>query len=233
MGRPRIPLLDRERITTTALQLVDEQGDFSVPQIAKRLGAQTGSVYHHVDGRDGIVELLRERIASAIDQKTLDATPWDQALPAWARSYRAAFAAHPKAIPLLMMSPVRAPRVLAQYELAVMLLLDAGFAPPSVMPLLMALENLVLGSALDLAAPETMWELTEETSPPHLAEVLAAVGAGRANQAFEVGLEALMNHARDLLAAEPGGTRMNGSDVVHSLEIKSPRARSRAAGGVT
>ncbi|MCI3270188.1 TetR/AcrR family transcriptional regulator C-terminal domain-containing protein [Streptomyces cylindrosporus] len=199
MGRPRTPLLDRERITTTALQLVDEQGDFSVPQIAKRLGAQTGSVYHHVDGREGIVELLRERVASAIDPRTLDGTPWDSALEAWARSYRAAFAAHPKAIPLLMTSPVRAPRVLEQYERAVALLLDAGFAAAEVMPLLIALENLVLGSALDLTAPETMWELTEETPTPRLAEALAAVGEGRADRAFEVGLAGFLAHARNLL----------------------------------
>jgi AcrR family transcriptional regulator len=198
MGRPRTPLLDRERITTTALELVDEQGDFSVPQIAKRLGAQTGSVYHHVDGRDGIVELLRERVASAIDPGTLDVTPWDTALEAWARSYRAAFAAHPRAIPLLMTSPVRAPRVLEQYERAVTLLLDAGFAPAEVMPLLIALENLVLGSALDLAAPETMWELTEEVPTPRLAEALAAVGEGRADRAFEVGLVGYLRHARAL-----------------------------------
>jgi AcrR family transcriptional regulator len=203
MGRPRTPLLDRERITTTALQLVDEQGDFSVPQIARRLGAQTGSVYHHVDGRDGIVELLRERIVSAIEPATLDLSPWDAALAAWARSYRAAFAAHPKAIPLLMTSPVRAPRVLEQYERAVTLLLEAGFAPADVMPLIIALENLVLGSALDLAAPETMWELTEQIPTPHLAQALAAVGEGRADRAFEVGLAGFVNHARALQADGP------------------------------
>jgi AcrR family transcriptional regulator len=201
MGRPRTPLLDRERITTTALQLIDEQGDFSVPQIARRLGAQTGSVYHHVDGRDGIVELLRERVASAIDVTTLDVRPWDAALEAWARSYRAAFAAHPRAIPLLMTSPVRAPRVLEQYERAVTLLLDAGFAAGEVMPLLVALENLVLGSALDLAAPEKMWELTDGTLTPRLAEALAAVGEGRTDRAFEVGLTGFLSHARATRAA--------------------------------
>ncbi|MGW3268530.1 TetR/AcrR family transcriptional regulator [Streptomyces sp. NPDC001056] len=197
MGRPRTPLLDRERITTTALQLVDECGDFSVPQIARRLGAQTGSVYHHVDGRDGIVELLRERVASAIETATLDLEPWDAAVEAWARSYRAAFAAHPRAIPLLMTSPVRAPRVLDQYERAVTRLLDAGFEPAGIMALITALENLVLGSALDLAAPETMW-VTDRAATPRLAAALAAVGDHRADRAFEVGLAAFMNHARAL-----------------------------------
>ncbi|MEV7676690.1 TetR/AcrR family transcriptional regulator [Streptomyces sp. NPDC000963] len=198
MGRPRRPLLDRERIATTALEVVDEQGEFSVPQIAKRLGVQTASVYHHVDGRDGIVELLRERVAAGIDGGTLDLEPWDAALVAWARSYRAAFAAHPRAIPLLMTSPVRAPKVLAQYEKAVGRLLDAGFALSDVMPVIIALENLVLGSALDLAAPESMWELADETATPRLARALGAVPEGRANQAFELALAGYLAHVRTL-----------------------------------
>ncbi|APE21200.1 MULTISPECIES: TetR/AcrR family transcriptional regulator [Streptomyces] len=201
MGRPHKPLLDRVRITTTALELVDEQGDFSVPQIARRLGVQTASVYHHVDGRDGIVELLRERVCAAIDSGTLDERPWETAVAAWARSYRAAFAAHPKAIPLLTTSPVRAPRVLEQYEKAVALLLDAGFALPDVMPVIIALENLVLGSALDMAAPEAMWELTDEAATPQLARALAAVAGGPTDRSFELALAGYLAHVRRLLNA--------------------------------
>ncbi|MDH6454835.1 MULTISPECIES: TetR/AcrR family transcriptional regulator C-terminal domain-containing protein [unclassified Streptomyces] len=201
MGRPRTPLLDRERITTAALELVDRQGEFSVPQIARRLGVQTGSLYHHVDGRDGIVELLRERVAAAIDVTTLDVRPWDAAMEAWARSYRAAFAAHPRAIPLLMTNPVRAPRVLEQYERAVTLLLDAGFPAHEVMPVIVALENLVLGSALDLAAPEAMWEIADGAATPRLAAALAAVGDNRADRAFDFLLEGFLEHTRRRLAA--------------------------------
>lgn len=201
MGRPRTPLLDRERITTTALQLVDEQGEFSVPQIARRLGVQTGSVYHHVDGRDGIVELLRERVTRAIDMTTLEIRPWDAALTAWARSYRAAFAAHPRTIPLLMTNPVRAPRALEQYERAVTLLLAAGFPMSEVMTVIVALENMVLGSALDLAAPEAMWEIADASATPRLAEALDAAGPHRADRAFELSLEAFLAHARRRLDA--------------------------------
>ncbi|MFF5972419.1 TetR/AcrR family transcriptional regulator [Streptomyces sp. NPDC012769] len=199
MGRPRTPLLDRERITTTALQLVDEQGDFSVPQIARRLGAQTASVYHHVDGRDGIVELLRERVCDAIDDAALDREPWDAAMAAWARSYRAAFAAHPRAIPLLTTSPVRAQKVLLQYEKAVVRLLAAGFRLADVMPVIIGLENLVLGSALDMAAPEMMWELADETATPRLAAALAAVAGGRSDASFELALDGYLARCRRLL----------------------------------
>lgn len=196
MARPRTPLLDRERIALTALQLVAKQGEFSVPQIARALGVQTGSVYHHVDGRAGVVELIRELVCDRIADEALALEPWDRALEEWARSYRAAFAAYPRAIPLLMTTPVRAPRVLAQYERAVGRLLAAGFPRGTVMPLLTALENLVLGSALDLAAPEAMWEPTAGT--PLLADALAAVGPRRADAAFELGLAGFLVHARAL-----------------------------------
>ncbi|UQW99455.1 TetR/AcrR family transcriptional regulator C-terminal domain-containing protein [Streptomyces sp. RerS4] len=197
MARPRTPLLDQERIGAVALQLVAEQGEFSVPQIARALGVQTGSVYHHVDGRAGVVELIRERVCAGIADEALALEPWDRALEAWARSYRAAFAAYPRVVPLLMTTPVRAPRVLAQYERAVALLLAAGFAKERVMPLLTGLENLILGSALDLAAPEAMWEPSPQT--PLLAEALATVGAGRADAAFDLGVAAFLAYARGLL----------------------------------
>ncbi|MFJ9569986.1 TetR/AcrR family transcriptional regulator [Streptomyces bacillaris] len=197
MGRPRTPLLDRERIGATALELIDEQGEFSVPQVARRLGVQTGSVYHHVDGRAGVIELVRERVSASIDTATLDLRPWDRALTAWARSYRAAFAAHPHTIPLLMTSPVRAPKVLAQYEHAVRLLLETGFPVARVMTVITALENLVLGSALDLAAPETMWELPQDSpETTKLSEALAATPPRRADTAFELALEAFVAHCR-------------------------------------
>ncbi|MDQ4113644.1 MAG: TetR/AcrR family transcriptional regulator, partial [Actinomycetota bacterium] len=55
-GRPRKALLDRDRIGATALELVDETGDFTLPELARRLGVQTASLYHHVDGRTGVIE---------------------------------------------------------------------------------------------------------------------------------------------------------------------------------
>lgn len=199
MGRPRTPLIDRERITTAALELVDAQGEFSVPQIARKLGVQTGSLYHHVEGRDGIIELMRERVAGAIDTSVLTLLPWDEALTGWARSYRAAFAVHPRVIPLLMGSPVRAPKVLEGYEKAVRALLEAGFALRDVLTVITAVENVVLGSALDLAAPDAMWELSDESRTPELARALAAAPAGQTDAAFELALGACVERFRQLL----------------------------------
>ncbi|NEA48510.1 TetR/AcrR family transcriptional regulator C-terminal domain-containing protein [Streptomyces sp. SID10815] len=201
MGRPRKALLDRGRIGRTALELVDETGDFTVPEIARRLGVQTASVYHHVEGRAGVIELLRERVVDDLDPAALGVRPWDAALEAWAHSYRAAFAAHPRAVSMLMTSPVRAPRVIEQYERVAGLLLEAGFAAETVMPVITGLDNIVLGSALDMSAPEVMWVVGEESQAPRLALAQAATGPARADRAFELTLAGFLAHCRGLLGA--------------------------------
>ncbi|MEV4888914.1 TetR/AcrR family transcriptional regulator C-terminal domain-containing protein [Nonomuraea sp. NPDC055795] len=198
MGRPRTPLLDRERITTAALALVDEQGEVSLPQIARRLGVQTGSLYHHVDGREGVIELIREHVSYRIDSSMLDVPPWDEALAGWARSYRAAFAAHPRAIPLLLATPVRTPRVLGQYEQAVRMLNEAGFALRDVLTMITAVENLIFGSALDLAAPDPIWDLSGQSDVPALSQAMAAAPPSRADDAFELALAACLTRFRTL-----------------------------------
>lgn len=203
MGRPRKALLDRTRIGRTALELVDETGDFTVPEVARRLGVQTASVYHHVDGRAGVIELVRDRVAEGLDAHTLDQRPWGVALEAWARSYRAAFAAHPRAIPMLTTSPVRAPRVLQQYERVAALLLDTGFAREVVMPIITGLDNIVLGSALDMSAPEEMWVVGEGVDAPRLTLAQSATGTDRSGQAFELALSGFLARCQGLL--EGGG----------------------------
>ena len=216
MARPRKALLDLERIADTALELVDETGDFTVPEMARRLGVQTASIYHHVDGRSGIVELLRARIGAEMDTALLVGRPWEPALRDFARSYRAAFAAHPQLVPLLTGETVRAPVVLDCYEKLVVLMEQAGFPAPVIMTALTAFENFILGAALDLAAPEVMWAIPDGTAAPRLAAALAAqpTGASRADRAFDFGIDVLIDGLVRLLrpAAQPMMPSLSRSD---------------------
>ncbi|WP_157252979.1 TetR/AcrR family transcriptional regulator C-terminal domain-containing protein [Nonomuraea typhae] len=205
MGRPRTPLLDLDRIGQAALAVVDETGEVSLPQVARRLGVRTASLYHHVEGREGVIELIRAHIARDIDCATLADRPWEVGLAGWARSYRTAFAAHPRAIPLLLTTTVRTPRSLADYEAAVGLLLEAGFAVEEALIVLAAVENVVLGSALDLAAPDPIWQVTAET--PALARAVAAAPPDRSDAAFDLALEAVLSHVKRMRDRPPSAAR--------------------------
>jgi AcrR family transcriptional regulator len=204
MARPHTPLLDRDRIAEAAIALVEATGDFTVPALARRLNVQTASIYHHVEGRAGIIELMRTKIGEQTDLQPLDLRPWDVGLAAFARSYRSVFAAHPRLVPLLATTTVRSPLVIAAYERMAVLMHDAGFRPEDALSVLTAIENLIIGSALDLAAPEVMWEIPAGVDAPRLAQALAAAPAGseRADRAFELGLSALLSGVQTILNDE-------------------------------
>ncbi|GKQ41988.1 TetR/AcrR family transcriptional regulator [Streptomyces sp. A012304] len=204
MGRPRTPLLDRRRIGAAALRLADEKGALTIPALAKALGVAPSALYHHVSGRDEIISLMREEMALATgsgQDEQVWSQPWDQALESWARSYLAAFAAHPGAVPLLATTPLAEPFMHAMYEEVAALLLTAGFAKDQVMPLINALESFVLGSALDLVAPPVMVSDVARETAPHLSAVLDHTPTDhvRAEKAFDIGLRALLTGFRDLL----------------------------------
>jgi Tetracyclin repressor-like, C-terminal domain len=133
-------------------------------------------------------------MARTVDASAFGQLPWDQALRCWATSYRETFAAHAGAIGMLAAEPVADPVVHAQYERAVTALEDAGFPRHMVLAVITAVESFVLGSALDLVAPPVMVTGIDADATPRLAEAAAAtaVGRPRADQAFHLGLNALI-----------------------------------------
>ncbi|WP_330292735.1 TetR/AcrR family transcriptional regulator [Streptomyces sp. NBC_00576] len=201
MARPRTPLLDRRRIGAAALRIADEQGALTIPALARELGVAPSALYHHVSGREEIISLMREELALETSPDDWDSSqPWEQALEAWARSYRTAFVAHPGAVPLLATAPLAEPFMHAMYERVAELLLAAGFTTGQVMPLINALESFILGSALDLVAPPVMVsDVTRETAP-HLSAVLddTPTDHRRAELAFDIGLRAMLTGFRAL-----------------------------------
>ena len=202
MGRPHTPLLDRDRIADAALKLTDRRGDFTILDLSRALKVTPAALYHHVDGRDGIIALMRERMTHTVDASAFGQLPWDEALRCWAVSYRDTFAAHPGTIAMLAAEPVADPAVHAQYEPAVTALQDAGFPRHTVLAVITAVESFVLGSALDLAAPPVMVTGIDADATPRLAEAAAAAPAGRAraDQAFTLGLDALITGLRHQLS---------------------------------
>lgn len=201
MGRPRVARLDQERIAAAALELVDRDGDFTMPDLARRLKVQVSSIYHHAPGRAAVVELVRQKVTGQIDGSAFDHLPWDEALEVWARSFLAAFSRHPTAVRLLATEPVREPSIVDVYRSAAAGLRNAGFPDHQVMGVITAAENFLIGAALDAAAPDVMVEAGESEGDDALACALTAAPRGhhRAEQAFELGLQALLVGFRALL----------------------------------
>jgi AcrR family transcriptional regulator len=200
MGRPTTPLLSTRRIATTAMTLVDKTGEFTIAQVADALGVRPSSLYNHVSGKSEILEAMRSMVFETVPPASpAPGVPWTQQVRDLLRSYRDAFAARPRLVPLLTAQTVSAPDVMRIYDDIARILSATGIPATRLLDVITVLDSFVIGSALDLVAPDEVWDARQAQSP-ELQDAIRSADAGRsrADRAFELGLSLLLGGLADL-----------------------------------
>jgi AcrR family transcriptional regulator len=209
-GRPKQAILTRDLIIDSAFEMSKEVGaeGFSMKQLAKRLGVQPPALYNHVANRNEVVNAMRGKIALSFEVDHFDNLPWYDALVPWAWAYRDAFAAHPQTIALLAILPLGEEEVVfLNYEAIFSALRRQGWPVSELASVVIALESFIIGSALDVLAPE------DNQAPGALADraptMQAALearkaaaktgGATAADVTFDFGLRLLIDGLRSRL----------------------------------
>jgi AcrR family transcriptional regulator len=209
-GRPKQAILTRDLIIDSAFELSKEVGaeGFSMKQLADRLGVQPPALYNHVANRNEVVNAMRERIALSFEVNHFDDQPWYDALVPWAWAYRNAFAAHPQTIALLATLPLGDEEVVfLNYETIFSALRRQGWPVSELASVVIALESFIIGSALDVLAPEdnqAPGSLADRAPTMHAAlearkTAATAEGATAADVTFDVGLRLLIDGMRHRL----------------------------------
>ena len=124
------PVLTRERIVATAIDLADRDGfeAATLRRIAGELGVHVTSLYNHVPTRDAVTDGMVERL---IEEADLPVEPvgWEQ----WVRSFVARIgdvaSRHPGAFGALQRRPVQGPRAAASFEVALAASRKRGLPP--------------------------------------------------------------------------------------------------------
>ncbi|NAZ75595.1 TetR family transcriptional regulator [Kineococcus sp. T13] len=196
MARPTTPLLSRGQIFAAALAQVDATGALALPRLARDLGVSTSSLYHHVKGgREEVVEGIRGLLTEgSMPTSRHEDEGWREFTHRWAVQYRAAFAAHPAAVPLMTAQTVAHPATLASYELLAEVLHEAGFGDEEVLHAVTVLDCFVLGSALDAGAPVDVWADTGRPGSTLSRAVRATQlqPGDRSLRSFQLGLRSLL-----------------------------------------
>ncbi|MDH6575147.1 TetR/AcrR family transcriptional regulator [Kitasatospora sp. MAP5-34] len=199
MARPRTPLLSRERIVVTALALVDGDGldALSTRRLAAELSVSGPSLYNHFATKDELLDAVVDSVMGEVDLSMFAAgADWRTALRDWARSYRAALAAHPNIVPVLAQGPGRRPNALRLADAVFGCLVAAGWPRGQATRIGALMRYFITGSALGSFAagfPEDAELYAAEY--PHLTEahLLAEHRRSIDEGAFEMGLEALLD----------------------------------------
>ncbi len=151
MGRPRTPLLSRDRIRDTALDIIDRCGldELSMRKLAAELGVQAASLYRHYPTKDDVLDDVSELVVRKVDTSAFDAdADWCTALASWARSFRTALAAHPNLVPYLAVGVGQRAESLRIANSVHGGLVRAGWPPREATLIGAATRSLVLGTTI-------------------------------------------------------------------------------------
>lgn len=208
--------LSRERVLAAATAVADRGGlaAVSMRSVGKELGVEAMSLYHHVAGKEALLDALADVVLGQVDLPNA-AEPWRPAMAARAGSARDVLAAHPWAIGLVESRTAPGPSLLRHHDAVLANLLAGGFPHRLAMHAFAVLDAYVYGFVVteqhlpfDAAGGQAQYAtglVRAAVDHPHLAAVLTGLRADpayRFEDEFGYGLEIVLDGLQARLDAE-------------------------------
>lgn len=177
--------LSRERVIRTAVAVADQKGSAALTMraIAEPLGVEAMSLYHHVAGRDDVLDGMVDAVFGEIDLPPRD-TDWKSAMLLRAASARSVLRRHPWAVPLLDSRTRPGPATLRHHDAVIGALRAGGFSVRMTAHAVSLIDSYVYGfviqesslpfgdsTELDEVAGAILREMPADTYP-HLTELV-------------------------------------------------------------
>ena len=214
------PALTRDRVVAAAVRVADRGGltAVSMRSVGRELGVEAMSLYHHVPGKEGLLDALADAAISEIELPA-PGLAWREAMTARAASARTVLARHPWALGLLESRREPGPALLRHHDAVLGCLRRGGFPLDLAVHAFSAIDAYVYGFVLteinlpfdgdsDTAAGDFVAGLEPLGEQyPYLAEVLAEqFRDGRYSYApeFGFGLELVLDGLTERLARRAG-----------------------------
>ncbi len=149
ISRPR---LSRGSVLAAAMELADRDGieALTIRALADHLGTRPMSIYHHVAGKEVLLDGMVDIVFSEIEKPPVD-LEWRHALRVRCRSAREVLARHQWSVPLLESRHHPGPELLAHHESVLATLDRAGMPLPLVAHAYAVLDSFVDGFAMQEA----------------------------------------------------------------------------------
>ncbi|MDG9714910.1 TetR/AcrR family transcriptional regulator [Streptomyces sp. DH10] len=147
--------LSRERVIRTAMAVADEKGAAALTMraIAEPLGVEAMSLYHHVAGREDILDGMVDAVFGEIDLPPRE-MDWKSALRHRADSARAVLRRHPWAVGLMDSRSQPGPATLRHHDAVIGTLRAGGFSVPMAAHAVSLIDSYLYGFVLqELSLP--------------------------------------------------------------------------------
>ncbi|ASR38021.1 transcriptional regulator [Prauserella marina] len=130
MPRPRS--LDKDRIATAALAVIDAHGPagLSMRAVANQLAMSPMALYRYVEDRDELETLVVEKVLAEADSEPPSRGSWQERVAYLMEQVRAAVSAHPAVVPLTLSRRHSSPSLRRWSETVLGVLTEAGLEGP-------------------------------------------------------------------------------------------------------
>jgi AcrR family transcriptional regulator len=214
--------LTRECIVDAAVRVADRGGlaEVTMRNVGKELGVEAMSLYHHLAGKDALLDGLVNWVFERIELPPVDA-PWRPAMRARAAAARGVLAAHPWALGLIESRRVPGPALLRHHDRVLGCLRLNGFSISLAAHAFSVIDAYVYGFVLtELSLPfapeegaedfvEELGSLLSADDHPYLVEMVTEQVVGKdyayADE-FDAGLEMILDGLAQRLAPESTGS---------------------------
>lgn len=179
-------------------------------RLARELGVEAMSLYHHVRGKEDLLDACIEEVSASLDLSGMqERGPWRERLKAGFTAYRALAHAHPHLFALVGHRPVQRLDVLRPVEVALGVFADAGFTPTQSIRAFRIANSFVYGYALSELtglAVQTSSEATLADDPadfPNLAHAMPIARNADPDAEFARGLDTILDGIATWQALSP------------------------------
>lgn len=199
--------LTRERIVDAAAAVADRDGlaGVSMRSVGKQLGVEAMSLYHHIAGKEQLLDELADWVFTRIEPPGPN-VGWREGMTACAHSARAALTAHPWGLTLAESRRAAGPAVLAHHDAVLGCLRRGGFSLALAAHAFSVIDAYVYGfvlteQRLPFEADEKIEDYVAELALmegayPHLMEMVKEIVVGQDyayGDEFEHGLELVLD----------------------------------------
>jgi len=202
-ARAARPPLDRERIVTAGLRIVDEGGveALSVRRLADALGVSPMSIYWHVTDKAELFRLIGEAV---LDEVEIPHTrgDWREQLRDVHRSMLGTVLQHPNTVDILIGRARFGAAGLTLFERILSVLLQAGFSPESAFDAYQSLYLFTLGFSSVAGRSADFREIQRQGAQymrslpddrfPSIRTVAPVIGGRNLQEQLEIGLDVVI-----------------------------------------
>jgi AcrR family transcriptional regulator len=214
---PREPLT-RDRIIHAAAAVADASGlvGVSMRTVGKQLGVEAMSLYHHIDGKEQLLDELADWVFTRIELPDAQAG-WRDGTRDRAHSAREVLSAHPWSLPLVESRRAAGPAVLEHHNAVLGCLRRGGFSVTLAAHAISVIDSYIYGfvlteQRLPLQAGESVEDYVAELAMvderfPYLVEMVNEMIVGQDyayGNEFDHGLELILDALAARLATEAG-----------------------------